>query len=306
MRKSTPVRSFQVSAAEYPFVDHWLPLRNGYIHYVDEGQGPTVLLLHGNPTWSYLYRHVIRELRPTCRVVALDYPGFGFSSAPSGYRYTPQEHAEMLKDFINTLALKDLILVVQDWGGPIGMSYAVEHRDNLRGLVVMNSWAWEASVPQKLFSLVMGGWPLGYWLQTRRNFFATSIVPHGIFHKEKITPSLRKAYVDPFPTPKSRIPTWVFPRQIRMARDWLRDLEARLHVLADLPVQILWGRRDEPGFRSVEMMRWQKHLQSHETEVLDDASHFIQEDRPDRVIASIIRLLERTRNRGDQAQKRSP
>lgn len=110
MYKSTPGRSFQVSAAEYPFKDHWLPIRDGYIHYVDEGQGPTVLLLHGNPTWSYLYRHVIRELRSTCRTIALDYPGFGFSKAPSGYRYTPQEHAEILREFIASLALTDLIL----------------------------------------------------------------------------------------------------------------------------------------------------------------------------------------------------
>lgn len=301
MKHPTPSRAFQVSAAEYSFEDHWLPVRDGYIHYVDEGQGPIVLLLHGNPTWSYLYRHVIRELRSSCRVVALDYPGFGYSKAPSGYRYTPQEHAEVLRGFIGSLALKELILVVQDWGGPIGMSYAVEHRDNLRGLVVMNSWAWEASVPQKLFSLVMGGWPLGYWLQTRRNFFATSIVPRGIYHKDKISPSLRRAYIDPFPTIASRIPTWVFPRQIRMARHWLRDLESRLILLADLPTQILWGSQDEPGFRQVELMRWQKHLRSHETEVLNDASHFIQEDRPDRVIASIHRLLERTHDHGDQA-----
>ena len=89
-----------------------------------------------------------------------------FLKAPTHYGYTPQEHAQALKEFIRSLELRDFVLVVQDWGGPIGMSYAVENRANVRGLVVMNSWAWEASVPQKLFSLVMGGWPFGYWLQT--------------------------------------------------------------------------------------------------------------------------------------------
>jgi haloalkane dehalogenase len=301
MSTLTTLRAFEVSATEYPFEDHWLPFRDGHIHYVDEGQGPTVLLLHGNPTWSYLYRQVIRELRSRCRAVALDYPGFGYSKAPSGYRYTPQEHAEMLEHFIHHLALEDLLLVVQDWGGPIGLSYAVRHRDNLRGLVVMNSWAWEASIPQKLFSFVMGGWPLGYWLQTKRNFFATSIVPHGIYHKEKLVPSLLKAYTDPFPTAQSRIPTWVFPRHIRKARRWLRELEAQLDRLADLPTQILWGSRDEPGFRQVELQRWQRHLRSHETEILGDAAHFIQEDRPDRVVATLLRLLARTQDRQGHA-----
>jgi haloalkane dehalogenase len=270
-----------------------MPYQDGYLHYVDEGQGPVVLLLHGNPTWSYLYRNVIREMQNQCRMIAVDYPGFGFSKAPSNYRFTPAEHAEAVKSLIEHLGLKEFVLVVQDWGGPIGLSYAVENREKIRGLVVMNSWAWEASVPQKLFSLVMGGWPLGYWLQTRRNFFAGKIVPHGIFHKGKIDEQLRRAYTEPFRTTQSRVPTWVFPRQIRKSKHWLRSLESKLARLEKVPTQILWGKKDEPGFRPVEMKRWQKHLKAHETEILDDASHFVQEDRPDRVVAAIRRVLER-------------
>jgi haloalkane dehalogenase len=280
-------RPFDVDPSEYPFTDHWLPCRDGVIHYVDEGRGPEVLLLHGNPTWSYLYRNVIKELRADHRLVALDYPGFGMSKAPSGYAFTPQEHAQTVEAFIESVDLKNFVLVVQDWGGPIGMSYAVRHKENLRGIVVMNSWAWPPSVPQRLFSLVMGGWPLGYWLQTRRNFFAKVIVPRGIHHTEKITESLRKAYTDPFPTLESRRPTWVFPRQIRKARSWLSALESQLSVLSDVPAKILWGRRDEPGFRPQEMARWQRYLKRHDVETLDDASHFVQEDRPDRVVAAI-------------------
>jgi haloalkane dehalogenase len=294
MMLDTPQRPFAVSQSEYPFGDHWFSYRDGHVHYVDEGQGPVVVLLHGNPTWSYLYRNVIKELRSECRLIAPDYPGFGFSKAPTDFRFTPPEHAEAIAAFIAHLAVPDFVLVAQDWGGPIGLSYAVEHRRKLRGLVVMNSWAWEASVPQKLFSLVMGGWPLGYWLQTRRNFFARVIVPNGIFHKEKLTPALREAYQQPFPTCRSRIPTWIFPRHIRKSRNWLISLEARLSVLADLPAQIVWGRQDEPGFRPAEMHRWQRHFPLHETEVLDDASHFVQEDRPDRLVAAIRRILERT------------
>jgi len=295
-------RPFEVDPVDYPFEDHWLPNGDGYIHYVDEGSGATVLLLHGNPTWSYLYRDVIKELRPECRLVALDFSGFGMSQAPSGYGFTPKEHAAVLGDFIERLKLQHLVLVVQDWGGPIGMSYAVDHKANLRGLVIMNTWAWPASTLQNIFSLVMGGWPLGYWLQTRRNYFAKAMLPDGIHHKERITPALRKAYVDPFPTPDSRKPTWIFPRQIRKARRWLAAIESQLPVLADTPTQILWGKQDEPGFPLSEMQRWQRHLKNHESETLDDAGHSVQEDRPDRVTAAIRRVLERTRqgtNPGD-------
>lgn len=287
-------RPFEVDAVEYPFKDHWLGYGDGYIHYVDEGDGPAVVLLHGNPTWSYIYRNIIKELRSECRLIAPDYPGFGMSKAPSKYGFTPEEHSEMVRELVQNLELRNLVLVVQDWGGPIGMNYAVEHKENLRGLVVMNTWAWPSSNLQKLFSLVMGGWPLGYWLQTRRNYFAKSMLPDGIHHKEKVTATLRKAYVDPFPTPRSRKPTWIFPRQIRKAGGWLARLESRLAVLSQVPTQILWGKDDAPGFPLSEMQLWQHYLKNHETEVLDDAGHSVQEDRPDRVSAAIRRVIQRS------------
>jgi haloalkane dehalogenase len=287
-------RPFEVDTSEYPFADHWLPYREGCIHYVDEGSGPTILLLHGNPTWSYVYRDVIKELRGECRLVVLDYPGFGMSKAPDNYAFTPQEQSDAVAFLIDHLKLKDFVMVVQDWGGPIGMNYAVRNRANLRGLVVMNTWAWPASILQVLFSLVMGGWPIGYWLQTRRNYFAKSMLPDGIYHSEKVTETLRKAYTDPFPTPKSRIPTWVFPRHIRKSRRWLAGIESQLPNLSDLPAQILWGTQDDPGFPLSEMARWQGYLKMNETETLDDASHSVQEDRPDRVVAAIQNVLKRT------------
>jgi haloalkane dehalogenase len=287
-------RPFEVDQAEYPFEDRWFAFRDGYVHYLDEGVGAPVLLLHGNPTWSYLYRDVIKSLRGECRLIAPDLPGFGMSRAPAQYAFTPQEHAGVVAELVRKLALTDLVLVVQDWGGPIGMSYAVDHRDSLRGVVVMNTWAWPATIPQWLFSLVMGGWPLGYWLQTRRNYFANSVLPGGICHTERVTAGFRKAYTDPFPTVESRIPTWVFPRQIRKARPWLAEIESKLPALADLPAQIVWGRHDDPGFPAKEMAKWQRHLQRHETETLDDAGHSVQEDRPDRVVAAIRRVLLRT------------
>ncbi len=140
----------------------------------------------------------------------------------------------------------------------------------------------------------MGGWPIGYLLQTRRNFFAKSMLPNGIYHSECVTEALRKAYTDPFPTPQARIPTWIFPRQIRKARSWLAEIESQWSNISDLPAQILWGTHDDPGFPLADMERWQSILRHHETEILDDASHSVPEDRPDRVVESLRRILERT------------
>src|SRR5271170_3943828 len=114
---SAMVRPFEVDPTEYPFTDHWLPFRDGAIHYIDEGRGPTILLLHGNPTWSYLYRDVIKALREECRLIAPDYPGFGMSRAPANYHFTPQDHSEAVAGLIQHLKLTNLVLVVQDWGG---------------------------------------------------------------------------------------------------------------------------------------------------------------------------------------------
>jgi len=299
-------RPFSVDPLEYPFEDHWFTYGDGLVHYVDEGAGPTVLLLHGNPTWSYIYRGIIKELRTECRLIAPDYPGFGMSKAPSNYGFTPKEHGQVVSELVERLELHDLVLVVQDWGGPIGMSYAVEHRENLRGIVIMNTWAWPASNLQKLFSFVMGGWPVGYWLQTRRNYFAKAMLPDGIHHKERVTPTLRKAYVDPFPTPTSRISTYIFPKQIRKARPWLAQLESQLPVLSEVPAQILWGKQDVPGFPLSEMERWQRYLGKAEIETLDDAGHSVQEDRPDRVSSAIRRLLERTSGGGGPRANAAP
>jgi haloalkane dehalogenase len=111
------------------------------VHYVDEGSGPTLLLLHGNPTWSFLYREIIKELRGEFRCVAVDYPGFGSSVAPTGYGFTPAEHADVVADFLTQLDLSAVTLMVQDWGGPIGFAVATRHPDRFARFVIGNTWA---------------------------------------------------------------------------------------------------------------------------------------------------------------------
>jgi haloalkane dehalogenase len=104
----------------FPFESRFLDVRGANVHYIDEGDGPVFLALHGNPTWSFLYRHIVRGLADRFRCVALDYPGFGLSTAPAGYRYTIAEHARVVDGFVEQLALREVTLMVQDWGGPIG------------------------------------------------------------------------------------------------------------------------------------------------------------------------------------------
>lgn len=284
-------RTFSVEPGEYPFASHWLEHHGARMHYVDEGAGTPVLLLHGNPTWSYLYRHVIKELKQEARCIAPDYPGFGFSDHPAGYGYTPREHAERVNALIDHLGLSRIIMVCQDWGGPIGLSIATRRPQDFAGLVILNTWCWRPDLPSKFFSLLMGGRFPGRYLQLKKNFFATKVVPGCIHYKEKVTPSLLDAYAAPFPTEASRIGTWVFPGEIRRSADWLAAIEAKLSVLRDKPVAMVWAMKDPAFGKQHYLDRWLRYFPQANVEKLDDASHYLQEDRPDRIIGAIRKVL---------------
>jgi haloalkane dehalogenase len=287
-------RSFSVSEAAYPFQDHWFERDGVAMHYVDEGDGTPVLMLHGNPTWSFLYRDVIKGLTEACRCIAPDYPGFGFSEHPPGYGYTPQEHADWVTCLIDHLRLDPFILVVQDWGGPIGMSVAVDRPQSVTGLVILNTWTWPPDWNLWSFSCLMGG-PVGRYLHLRRNFFARRLVPWGIARKERKPPEVLRAYTDPFPTDKSRMGTYVFPRAIRKSASWLRSTEERLSRLCRRPVEMVWAMKDPAFGKESYIRRWQNHFPDAAVDRVQDASHYLQEDCPDRVAAAVRRLLDRVR-----------
>jgi haloalkane dehalogenase len=274
-----------VPDALYPFEDRYVEIGDARVHYVDEGQGPPLLLLHGNPTWSFLYRELIDGLRERHRCIALDYPGFGLSRASPDYGFTPAEHAEIVERFLLELDLRDLTLMVQDWGGPIGFAVATRHPDRFRGFVIANTWAWpKADVGTQIFSRVLGG-PLGGYLIRQRNFFVERILPSGVRRKE-LPDAVMDAYRGPFPDPDSRRPVHVFPREILASRPFLAQVEAGLPALRDRPALIVWPTKDI-AFRKPERRRWEGHFPDHRTVVLEGAGHYVQEDAGGEIVAAI-------------------
>jgi haloalkane dehalogenase len=269
----------------YPFENRYLDLDGARVHYVDEGTGPSLLLLHGNPTWSFLYRDVIAGLRDRFRCIAPDYPGFGLSTAPAGYGFTPAEHARVVERLIEELDLRDATMMVQDWGGPIGFSAATRHPDRFAAFVIGNTWAWPKSDPgTQVFSRFLGG-PIGRHLILQRNFFVEKIVPGGV-RRTKLAPEVMEAYRGPFPTPESRRPTYVFPREILGSRPFLAEVESRLTAVSDRPALIVWPTKDV-AFRDAERERWQQIFSDHRTVTLEGAGHYIQEDAAEEIVAAI-------------------
>ena len=285
-----PQRPFSVDVNEYPFESRWLEQDGTFMHYIDEGEGLPVILLHGNPAWSFLYRKVIKHLDGTCRAIAPDYPGFGMSQHPTDYGYTPQEHAKWVTSLIDHLKLDRFIIVVQDWGGPIGMSIAVERPDHVAGLVISNTWSWKPEyLIWKVFSTIFGS-PVGKYLIFQQNFLNKRMLP-GMFAKSDA--HVLKAYNDPFPTPESRIGMYVFIKSLARSDQWLSTIESQLHRLTDKPVELIFGLND-PFFANESIVnRWQKHFPNAGLDKLPNAGHFLEEDTPEQIASAIKRVIER-------------
>jgi haloalkane dehalogenase len=253
------------------------------LHVEDEGDPalPPLLLLHGNPTSSFLYRHLIAGLSDRFRCIAPDYPGFGRSEAPPGYGFTPVEHAAVIERLVVELDLRDVTMMVQDWGGPIGFAVAARHPERFSRFVIGNTWAWPKSdVGTQAFSRFLGG-PVGKQLILHRNFFATTVMRSSQKRPFDVEP-----YARAFPTKESRIPTWVFPREILASRAFLTGVEDGLSSLADRPALIVWPDGDV-AFRGPERERWESLFADHRTVMLGNVGHYIQEEAPDEIVAAI-------------------
>ena len=269
----------------YPFADRFTEVGGARVHHTDEGEGPVLLLLHGNPTWSFLYREMIRGLRDEFRCVAVDLPGFGLSTAPAGYGFTPAEHARVLEGLVEALDLRDVTAFVQDWGGPIGFAVATRQPERFARFVIANTWAWPMRRPAGwAFSKALGS-GVGRRLIQQRNLFVERILPAGV-RRGPLTPEVMAAYRGPFPTPASRLPTWVFPREITAAAPFLAEVERGLPRLRDRPVLITWPDSD-PAFREPERRRWEALFPDHRTVIIERGGHYVQEDAPEELVAAI-------------------
>lgn len=280
-----PSQTSWLDRAEYPFQSKFFKTPHGDMHYVDEGSGDTILFVHGNPTWSFMYRHLIKGLSKGFRCVAPDYIGFGLSDKPFDVSYLPQFHAENLEQFIEKLGLKDITLVIHDWGGAIGMSYALNHPENVKRLIVLNTsfWSVKGIKEAELFSRILGG-PVGRFLCRYFNAFPRFVIPYAFGDKSKLTKSAHRHYIKPFPTPESRKGTWVFPKAIIGESEWLATLWAKRERLKDKPVRILWGLKD-PAFSTRELERWKSAFPNHEAQTFPDVGHFVAEELgPDLII----------------------
>jgi cis-3-alkyl-4-acyloxetan-2-one decarboxylase len=276
----------------FPFEPRYVGAGDVRLHYVDEGprDAPPLLFVHGNPTWSYLWRRPLAELSARGqRCVAFDHMGFGRSDKPPLLaRYTLRAHIDNALALIDQLDLQDVLLVAHDWGGPIGLGAMLERRERLRGLVLMNTWAWElpSFVPPFVREFRTEG--LGEILALGGNLFIESI-PGGMANRDT-DPVMMDAYRAPFPDYWSRVAMLAFQRDIPLTeRDRSARLMGTIHEALlglDLPVTLIWGMRD-PVFQPVFLDQWREIFPRARVIELEDASHFVPEDRPDALLEAL-------------------
>ena len=274
----------------YGFDPHYVEQDGLRLHYLDEGDGPAVLLLHGEPTWSYLYRKVIPELTPAARAIVPDYFGFGRSDKPLRREdYSYDFHVRSMALLADELDLREATVVVQDWGGPIGLRLAVEHPGRIGRLVIMNT------------GIGGGRPPSDEWLRFRDwvRRLGTELEPGRLVALSVVQPlddAVVEAYSAPWPVPESKAGILAFPELVPTSPDH-PDLAAHLavkHALSrwEQPALVLFSDRD-PIFSPHVAERIAEHIPGAlEPEIVAGAGHFLQEDQGEligRRIAAFVR-----------------
>lgn len=284
----------------YPFESHYMDLGGLRLHYVDEGAGEVVVAVHGNPTWSFYYRELIKDLRRDHRVLAPDHIGMGLSDRPRDDRYTYslERRVADFSTFMERLELDRVNLVVHDWGGAIGCAWAVRNPDKLRRLVILNTAAFHLPPGKPLpwqLSLVRNT-PLGGLLVRGLNGFARGATRLGVTRRP-MPSEIADAYCAPYDSWRNRRAVLRFVQDIPLAPgdrgyDLVSEIADGLPRLADRPILICWGDRDfvfDHHFRR----EWERIFPSAEVHRWADGGHYILEDYADEIVPLVREFLDR-------------
>ena len=280
----------------YPFSSHSLQLDRLRYHYLDEGSGENLLMLHGNPTWSFYYRNLILGLKGSYRCVVPDHMGMGKSDKPQDYPYTLSRHIDNLEKLTDHLELDDITLVVHDWGGAIGMGFAVRHPERIRRLVIFNTAAFLSSeIPLGLSLCRIPGF--GAIAIRGFNMFARGAIRWACVKQERMTEEVRAGYLAPYDNFANRVANLRFVQDIPISPDSpsysvIQHIEENLKLFREHPVQIIWGAHDFV-FNDHFLKRWQEIFPQAEVHRMEDAGHYVVEDAHERILPLLYEFLQK-------------
>lgn len=285
----------------YPFTTHTFAPGKFRLSYLDEGSGDPVVMLHGNPTWSFYYRNLVLALRGQYRCVVPDHVGCGLSDKPPAtlYDYSLKSRIDDVEALLDHLGLREnLTLVVQDWGGMIGMGFAARYPDRVKRIVATNTGAFHLPRSKGFpWSLRLGrNTRLGAWLILKKNAFCR-LAARWCVTRRPLPDDVRRMYLAPYDAPEHRVAVLKFVQTIPLrpsdpGYDVVSDTEASLAKFRDVPTLLLWGMRDFVFDRHF-LAEWQRHFPHAETHTWPDCGHYLLEDAGDEAIPLVKDFLAR-------------
>jgi haloalkane dehalogenase len=270
-----------------------MALTDGSLSFIDEGRGEVLLFVHGTPTWSFEYRHLIKSLAKRYRCIAPDHLGFGLSERPAGFAYSPEAHASVLREFVDRLGLDRFTLVVHDFGGPIGLPVALDRPSRVARVILMNTFAWPLDDDPKMANgaRFIGG-AIGRLLYRYANASLKVIMPSAYGDKKKLTPAIHAHYLNVFRDRDARVLVLhALAKALLGSRAHYQSLLDRLPVLRQIPVLIVWGMKDS-AFQPYQLERWRSLLPDAVVAEIPGAGHWPHEEEPAAVIAAMERFLQ--------------
>lgn len=278
---------------EYPFRKHSMALTDGTMNYVDEGNGEVLLFVHGTPTWSFEYRHLIKNLAQRHRCIAPDHLGFGLSARPAGFAYSPEAHAGVLREFVDRLGLERFTLVVHDFGGPIGLPLALDQPSRVARVILLNTWAWPLDDDPKMArGARLAGGAVGRFLYRYANASLKLIMPSAYGDRKKLTGAIHAHYLQVFEDRDSRVQVLhALAKSLLGSRAHYQSLLDRIGGLRRVPVLIIWGMQDT-AFQPYQLERWRSLLPEAAVSPIAGAGHWPHEEEPAAVLAAIERFLQ--------------
>ncbi len=286
-------------APYYPFVGRVLDVGGHRMHCLDEGRGETVVMVHGNPTWSFYFREAVKALRGRYRCIVPDHIGMGLSDKPDDghYRYTLKRRVDDLEELLEQLApTGPVTLVVHDWGGMIGMGWAVRHPQRVARVVALNTSCFRLPAEKTLpWPLILSRTPLGAFLIRGGNAFAR-VAARTCARKRPLSKALRAAYTAPYRGWRERIATLRFVQDIPLSRmdpawEEVVFIEENLHALSATPMFLPWGMKDWVFDRRF-LDGWRARFPRAEVKTFDDCGHYLLDDAPE-VVPLIADFLAR-------------
>lgn len=281
----------------YPFTSNYFDLGGTTMHYLDEGprEAPVVVMVHGNPTWSFYWRTLIPQISKTHRVIVPDHIGCGFSDKPQNYPYTLEQHVTNLEKLLAHLDVHNITLVMHDWGGGIGSGYATRHPENIKAMVVTNTSAFFR--PVLYWGIKLARLPiLGDILIRGFNAFLLAAFVMGTSQSKRFNKAIRAGYLHPYRNWHDRIAILRFVQDIPMnvshpTRQTINEIENKLQLLNEKPMLIFWGV-DDPVFTTEAFLAgWIEHFPDAEVYELENAGHFVIEDAHERILPRITSFL---------------